>query len=80
MKREYAKLLTVLQAYALIATGVRLICTNHVRAAWQCWKDGQLGCVSTVRPCTAGQPTHAVTGHMALDGQAGLCRSTQRVP
>ena len=34
MKREYAKLLTVLQAYALIATGVRLICTNHVRAAW----------------------------------------------
>ena len=34
MKREYAKLLTVLQAYALIATGVRLVCTNHVRAAW----------------------------------------------
>ena len=34
MKREYAKLLAVLQAYALIATGVRLICTNHVRAAW----------------------------------------------
>lgn len=33
MKREYAKLLSVLQAYALIATGVRIICTNHVRVA-----------------------------------------------
>jgi DNA mismatch repair protein PMS2 len=33
VKREYAKLLSVLQAYALIATGVRIICTNHVRGA-----------------------------------------------
>ena len=77
MKREYAKLLTVLQAYALIATGVRLICTNHVRTAWPLWKDGRLGCVSIVGPCTAGPPTHAVTARLALDGKAGLCRSTQ---
>ena len=35
MKREYAKLLSVLQAYALIATGVRIICTNHVRHCLQ---------------------------------------------
>jgi len=33
VKREYAKLLSVLQAYALIATGVRIVCTNHVRGA-----------------------------------------------
>ena len=32
IKREYAKLVTVLQAYALISTGVRMICTNQVRA------------------------------------------------
>ncbi|KAK9789027.1 hypothetical protein WJX73_005134 [Symbiochloris irregularis] len=30
IKREYAKLLGVLQGYALICTGVRLICTNQV--------------------------------------------------
>lgn len=30
IKREYAKLVTVLQAYALISTGVRMICTNQV--------------------------------------------------
>ena len=30
MKREYAKLVTVLQAYALISTEVRMICTNQV--------------------------------------------------
>ena len=30
MKREYAKMLTVLQAYGLIAAGVRIICTNQV--------------------------------------------------
>ncbi|CAG9467890.1 unnamed protein product [Pedinophyceae sp. YPF-701] len=29
IKREYAKLLTVLQAYALIATDVRMLCTNQ---------------------------------------------------
>ncbi|KAK9825372.1 hypothetical protein WJX81_005933 [Elliptochloris bilobata] len=33
VKREYAKLLAVLQAYALIATSVRIICTNHVGRA-----------------------------------------------
>ena len=32
IKREYAKLVTVLQAYALISTGVRMICTNQVSA------------------------------------------------
>ena len=31
LKREYAKLLNLLQAYALIATGVRIICTNQAR-------------------------------------------------
>ena len=30
LKREYAKLLGLLQAYALIAAGVRIICTNQV--------------------------------------------------
>ncbi|KAK9915857.1 hypothetical protein WJX75_005272 [Coccomyxa subellipsoidea] len=30
LKREFAKLLTLLQAYAIIATGVRIICTNQV--------------------------------------------------
>ena len=30
IKREYGKLLAVLQAYALISTGVRIICTNQV--------------------------------------------------
>lgn len=30
IKREFAKLVTVLQAYALISTGVRMICTNQV--------------------------------------------------
>jgi DNA mismatch repair protein PMS2 len=30
VKREFAKLLTLLQAYAVIATGVRIICTNQV--------------------------------------------------
>ncbi len=30
IKREYAKLVTVLQAYALISIGVRMICTNQV--------------------------------------------------
>ena len=29
IKREYAKLVSLLQAYALISTGVRLICTNQ---------------------------------------------------
>ena len=28
-KNEYAKLLVVVQAYALIATGVRMICSNQ---------------------------------------------------
>lgn len=32
VKREFSKLVTVLQAYALIATRVRLIATNQVRA------------------------------------------------
>lgn len=31
LKREFAKLLTLLQAYAVIATGVRIICTNQVQ-------------------------------------------------
>ena len=31
LKREYAKLLLVVQAYALISTGVRLICSNQVQ-------------------------------------------------
>jgi hypothetical protein len=30
LKREYAKMVIVLQAYALISTGVRIICTNQV--------------------------------------------------
>lgn len=30
VQREYAKLLTVMQAYAVICTGVRFICTNQV--------------------------------------------------
>lgn len=30
LKREYARLVTVLQAYALISRGVRMICTNQV--------------------------------------------------
>lgn len=30
LKKEYAKMVTVLQAYALISTGVRIICTNQV--------------------------------------------------
>lgn len=29
LKREYAKLIALLQAYALLATGVRLLCTNQ---------------------------------------------------
>ncbi|KAL3143766.1 hypothetical protein ABBQ32_003597 [Trebouxia sp. C0010 RCD-2024] len=33
VKREFAKLVTVLQAYALISTGVRMICTNQVGTA-----------------------------------------------
>ena len=33
LKREYAKLLTLLQAYAIIAAGVRIICTNQVGRA-----------------------------------------------
>lgn len=37
IKREYARLLGVLQAYALIATGVRLICTNQVGHPWLGW-------------------------------------------
>lgn len=32
LKREYGKLVSLLQAYALIATGVRLVCTNHTAA------------------------------------------------
>ncbi len=31
LKREFAKLLTLLQAYAIISTGVRIICTNQVK-------------------------------------------------
>jgi DNA mismatch repair protein PMS2 len=30
VKREFAKLLNLLQAYAVIGIGVRLICTNQV--------------------------------------------------
>ena len=30
LKREFAKLLTIVQAYAIISTGVRIICTNQV--------------------------------------------------
>ena len=30
LKREYGKMVTLLQAYALISTGVRMICTNQV--------------------------------------------------
>ena len=30
IKREFAKLVTVLQAYALISSGIRMICTNQV--------------------------------------------------
>lgn len=33
LKKEYAKMVTVLQAYALISTGVRIICTNQVHAS-----------------------------------------------
>eukprot|EP00887_Chlorella_sp_A99_P005158 scaffold40.g5158.t1 len=32
LKREYAKLVTLLQAYALVATGARLLCTNQAGA------------------------------------------------
>ena len=35
MKKEYSKLVTLLQAYALISTGVRIICTNQVSAGQQ---------------------------------------------
>ena len=35
MKKEYSKLVTLLQAYALISTGVRIICTNQVSAGGQ---------------------------------------------
>ena len=31
LKRHYAKLLLVIQAYALIATGVRMSCSNFVK-------------------------------------------------
>ena len=30
LKKEYAKMVTVLQAYALISTNIRIICTNQV--------------------------------------------------
>ncbi|KAK9832435.1 hypothetical protein WJX74_010234 [Apatococcus lobatus] len=33
IKREYAKLICVLQAYAMISTGVRLVCTNQAGSA-----------------------------------------------
>lgn len=42
IKREFAKLVTLLQAYALISTGVRMICTNQVSSL-------QCGC-STPQP------------------------------
>ena len=32
VKREFGKLLNLLQAYAIISYGVRIICTNQVRA------------------------------------------------
>ncbi len=39
VQREYAKLLTVIQAYAVISTGVRLICTNQVGILFSCNHD-----------------------------------------
>jgi DNA mismatch repair protein PMS2 len=32
LRREYARLVSLLQAYALVATGVRLVCTNQTAA------------------------------------------------
>ena len=32
LKKEYAKMVTVLQAYALISINIRIICTNQVTA------------------------------------------------
>lgn len=36
VKREYAKLLGLLQAYALISTGVRIVCTNQACSIAAC--------------------------------------------
>lgn len=33
LKREYGRLIMLLQGYALIATGVRLVCTNQAGSA-----------------------------------------------
>lgn len=30
LKRDYSRMLALLQAYALISTGVRITCSNHV--------------------------------------------------
>ncbi len=63
LKREYAKLLGLLQAYALIAAGVRIICTNQVRTdavdqhASKCTGEGMPACL-------AGRHRGADQGHL----------------
>lgn len=52
LKREYAKLVTVLQAYALISTGVRMICTNQVCLTFLTMSDSQ------VNPCVIHAHAH----------------------
>jgi len=49
IKREYAKLVTVLQAYALISTGVRMICTNQVSCFAQMAYSKHICCVTIVQ-------------------------------
>ena len=50
IKREYAKLVSLLQAYALISTGVRLICTNQA-CFWAQQHAASLAPVLAFRAC-----------------------------
>ena len=57
-KREYAKLLLLLQGYALISTGVRIICTHQVRVEGVLLSAGAGGaCSCGARLCGGGRKT-----------------------
>eukprot|EP00803_Ostreobium_quekettii_P002809 evm.model.scf_3988EXC.1 EVM.evm.TU.scf_3988EXC.1 scf_3988EXC:5716-8547(+) len=62
LRREYSKLLTVVQAYAVISTRVRVLCTNH------CGQSGRSTAVSTKQDATLKDNMVVVFGSKMVEG------------
>ncbi|KAL4438704.1 hypothetical protein ABPG77_006308 [Micractinium sp. CCAP 211/92] len=71
IRREYSRLVSVLQAYALISTGVRLICTNQVG------NGARTTVVNTQNSTSIRDNILAVFGSKAADAMQPLHVETQ---